>query len=96
MNKMDPVADRQEIITQIINYGDKRQTEWMNKTYSAGEIKAAVFHPRRGVWFREKLRLWLGKFNLTIDPLEFDAAVIDLSNPRVKLQKEVFKRRGIL
>lgn len=92
---MDKIKDKNLIITQIINYGDDKELKWLRVNYKDEEIKKVVSHPKRGVWWREKLRQWLGYFNLMIDPLEFEAAIRDL-NPRTKLQQAYFQRKGLL
>ncbi len=83
------------IIRQVLNYGEPEDIKWLFKTYSPEDIKSVLIHPARGMWFRPKLRQWLAYFNFIIDPLEFEAAVMDL-NPRPILTKTVFQRRGII
>lgn len=93
LSKLDKKQDRRLIVTQIINYGDDKQLLWLKKNYSRKEIKEVVSHPDRGLWFREKLRLWLKIFNFMIDPLEYEAAILDLK-PRIKLARAFFERKG--
>lgn len=95
LRRMDPRRDKWTIITQILNYGGKRALEWMEKTYSADEMLVVLSHPQRGVWFREKLQHWLKKFDLVIDPLEFEVAIFSLI-PRPELTRKYFERRGVI
>lgn len=93
LSRLDKKKDKRLIITQIINYGDNKQLSWLKKNYSQKEVKEVISHPNRGLWFREKLRFWLGFFNVMIDPLEFEVAILDL-NPRIKLMRAFFERKG--
>jgi len=95
LGSLDKKRDYKTVITQILNYGDSKQIKWLKRNYRLGQIKEVLFHPLRGIWFRERLRHWLGVFNLMIDPLEFEAAIRDLK-PQRKLAEEVFRRKGLL
>ena|SRR3990170_6223427 len=92
MSKMDKNRDKKLIISQIINYGNPEQLEWMKNAYSDGEIKDVVTHPRRGIWWREKLRWWLNKYKVIIDPLQFEVAIREINLRPVALIAEFFKR----
>ena len=95
ISKIDSERDKNLIITQALNYGDQKTIDWVLKTYSQKIIKQAVADPARGIWFWDKLRHWVTKFNLTLDPLMFDVAIRDL-NPKVKIHLEFFKRKGLM
>ncbi|MBI5620831.1 hypothetical protein HY949_03570 [Candidatus Gottesmanbacteria bacterium] len=94
LSTMDPHKSARIIITQVLNYGDERQVRWLFSHYNADTIREVLFHPSRGVWYRGKLRKWLGTFRLMIDPLEFESAIVDLT-PRVKLHEAFFQRKEI-
>jgi len=94
ISNMDIKRDKKLIIAQIINYGNKKQLRWMKNTYSDEEIKEVVTHPRRGIWWRDKLRWWLNKYKVIIDPLGFEAAIRDI-NIRPKLTEAYFRRIGL-
>lgn len=94
LSRIDAGRDKLTIIPQVLNHGDSRDLKWLFSTYSDDEIKEIIRHPRRGVWRRKKLRYWLDRYNLLIDPLEFEAAVIDLINPRIELIKAIYSRLG--
>ncbi len=89
---LDLDRNKKLIITQIINHGDPKQLEWMNDTYSDDEIKAVVANPSRGMWWRDKLRWWLGKFEIMIDPLRFEVAIREVGLRPVSLWSEFWKR----
>ncbi len=92
LSRMDKDRSKELIITQVINYGNERQLLWMKENYSLPQIEVVVTHPLRGMWWREKLRYWLGVFGKIIDPLRFEVAIIYLVNPKIKLMTEFFKR----
>lgn len=92
VSKMDTEEHRALIITQVINYGDKRQLDWMIGHYSDAEIKEVVTHPARGVWWRERLRFWLDKYGVMIDPLRYELAVRENGPRPVSLMTEFFRR----
>ncbi len=92
ISKIDPRKAKELIITQTINHGDPTQLGWVISNYTDAEIKEVVTHPVRGMWWREKLRFWLHKYGVMIDPLRFEVAVreIDLRPP--SLYREFFSR----
>ena len=97
VSKMDKDEDYRLIIGQALNWGDKEQVKWVQDNYSPELIEEVLRHPRRGMWFREKLRRWLREFDMMIDPLEFEAAIIDLNHPklRFKVIEAWFDRKGV-
>ena len=95
LSKLDKHSDYQLIIGQTLNWGNQQQIDWVQSNYSPELIQHVLRHPSRGMWFRSKLRHWLQQFNIMIDPLDFEAAIIDL-NPRIKLTQAWFTRKGII
>lgn len=92
ISEMDKINDKRLIITQIINHGNEKQVRWMRQTYSDEEIKDVVTHPRRGVWWRDKLRQYLKRFGVIIDPLRFEVAIRENDLRPISLMAEFFKR----
>ena len=95
LSQIDSEKSKNLIITQALNYGDQKTINWILNTYSPEEIKEVVTNPNRGIWFWDKLRFWLAKFDLMIDPLMFDVAIRHLE-PRVRIYQEFFKRKGLM
>ena len=89
---IDPQKAKKLIITQAINHGDARQLGWVTQHYSDEEIREVVTNPARGVWWREKLRLWLGKYGVMIDPLKYELAIREITLKPISLAAEFFKR----
>lgn len=46
------------IITQIMNFGSKEATDWLQKHYSPQEIREVVQHPLPGMWNKKSLNFW--------------------------------------
>lgn len=92
LSQMDKDRDKKLIIAQIINYGNASQQQWMHSSYSDQEIKDVVTHPRRGIWWRDKLRWWLNKYKAMIDPLRFEVAIREIRLRPVSLMAEFFQR----
>jgi hypothetical protein len=98
ISKMDlrNPEDKWEIIESILNTGDMEMVKWLFKTYRVREIKQVVEDPRRGIWFRDSLDLWLKIFNIKLPKIVYDVAIFSLE-PRHKLIMRYFnymKRKG--
>ncbi len=95
ISRLDTKRNAHLIITQVINYGFPEDLKWLLKTYSLMEIQKVVADPDRGIWFRDRLRYWLTKFDLEIDPMYFDLAIREIDPAKVspKLYTEFYKRR---
>ena len=92
LDRLDGEKFKKLVITQVLNYGDERAVEWVKDNYSPDEIRETVIHPTRGMWWREKLVKWLNYFGELVDPLKFEAAIIDLNNLRTTLWKMFWER----
>lgn len=97
LSKMDRNRNRDLIIGQGLNWGGDDVIAWIKENYSDNQIKKVISHPRRGMWFRERLQKWLDFYKMKIDPLFFEVAIIDLnpSPERTKLLEEYFDRIGV-
>lgn len=83
--------DKREIITQVLNYGDKRGIIWLFKNYNQLEIKKNILKPLRGYWQEKSLNYWLKISNLKIPKILYQVALFSL-NPRPKLMKKYFQK----
>lgn len=87
---------RQEIIIQLLNFGDTRHLRWLFRTYSQREIKEVIAHPQRGMWQARALNHWTKIFNIKGPKLIYEVAIFSLK-PRPKLTERYFnylKREG--
>lgn len=92
MDDLDAERSKKLIITQVLNYGDEQAVNWVNDNYSWSIIRDVVVHPTRGVWWREKLHKWLNYFDELVDPVQYEAAIIEMNNLRPKLWKAYWQR----
>lgn len=46
------------IITQVMNFGSKEATDWLQEHYSVREIREVVEHPLPGMWSKKSLNFW--------------------------------------
>ncbi len=54
----DSKAVREEIITQVLNLGDKEAVGWIFDNYNMDQIRDILKKPKRGLWFEESLNFW--------------------------------------
>jgi len=75
ISKMDLEEDKNEIITQVLNYGDWEDLKLIYKLYPEKEIKKIIKNPRRGVWFKKVLNFWTKIFNIKLKKEIFEKAI---------------------
>ena len=69
---------KEEIITQILNTGDDRAIRWLFTNYNLNEIKEAIKHPKKGVWFKNSLNYWAKILNIKTSPSSYKKAIFNL------------------
>jgi hypothetical protein len=67
LKKIDLKKDKERIITNILNLGDRKATKWLFKQYSKEEIKEIIKNPLPGEWNEKSLNYW--SFILNVKPL---------------------------
>ncbi|MDO9530332.1 MAG: hypothetical protein Q7J27_14405 [Syntrophales bacterium] len=77
-DNIDIKADKELIITQVLNYGEWEAVKWLYKVYPEDEIKQVVRHPRRGLWLRQVLNFWLTMFKIRLPYHVSDRAIFHL------------------
>ncbi|MCD6528475.1 hypothetical protein J7K44_02455 [bacterium] len=75
ISKMDLEEDKDEIITQVLNYGTWEDLKLLFKLYPEKDIKKVIRHPRRGVWFKKVLNFWTTIFNIRLKKDIFKKAI---------------------
>ncbi|MBI2087081.1 MAG: hypothetical protein HYT69_02835 [Candidatus Zambryskibacteria bacterium] len=58
LSKIDLQKDKKRIITNILNYGTKRATDWLFSVYSNDDIIETIRNPFSGEWNKKSLNLW--------------------------------------
>ena len=66
LSKVDPLRDKKDIITQVLNYGDWHDIKRLFKLYSEEEIRKVIKTPRRGVWLEKVLNFWCTTLNIKL------------------------------
>ena len=90
LSQMDPKKDKITIITQILNFGDKKAIKWLFRTYKISAIRSVLKKPRRGLWLRKSINYWTKIRNVTPDPWFYKFCILDIK-PHPKLAEEYFK-----
>ena len=58
LKKIDKEKNKKRIITNILNFGTKKATDWLIDNYKKDEIREAIINPLPGEWDRKSLNLW--------------------------------------
>lgn len=65
---LDLERDKTLIITNVLNFGTKKATDWLFAHHSASQIAAVVQAPLPGRWDKKSLALWALVFGVTPQP----------------------------
>lgn len=55
---LDRDQHKQTIIMGILNWGDRRATDWLRKTYTPDEIRKAISASAVSEWDKKSLTFW--------------------------------------
>jgi hypothetical protein len=55
---LDIVNDKKRIITNILNLGTKKATDWVFSTYSKEDIEKSLLDQYKGEWNKKSLNYW--------------------------------------
>jgi hypothetical protein len=58
VDKMDLARNKKRIITNILNLGSSKATDWLFKVYSKADIKNTIINPMPGEWNKKSLHFW--------------------------------------
>lgn len=58
VDKLKKDEDKLRIITNVLNFGTKKATDWLFRTFNRNDIKEAVEHPFSGEWNKRSLNFW--------------------------------------
>ena len=78
LKKVDKEADKNMIISQVLNHGTWEQLVWLLKNYSIREIKKILKNPNRGEWYPEVLNYWSKILNVKLTRQKTDKAMFSL------------------
>ena len=58
ISALDINNDRKRIITNVLNFGTKKATDWLFKTYTKTDIKDCLINPLPGEWNKKSIAFW--------------------------------------
>lgn len=58
INKIDPQKHKKIIISQVLNWGTKKATDWLFRYYGKNEIVKIANQIPLGQWDKKSLALW--------------------------------------
>lgn len=82
LKSLNPKRDARLIVTQILNYGNWRQVQWLKDFYGFEKIKEVLRNPNRGMWFPDVLNYWQTILNIKIAKRKMNKAVFSLTPKR--------------
>lgn len=66
VNLMDLKRDKRRIITNVLNLGTRKATDWLFNTYTEEEVKDCLSQPLPGEWNKKSIAFW--SFLLGVNP----------------------------
>lgn len=88
LSRLDKKADKAQIITQILVWGDGAATKWLLKNYELDELREVVKKPSRGMWTRQALNYWQKVLDVDIPAEQYSTAIMDL-DPRPEVYERI-------
>lgn len=64
VSKIDLQKDKKRIITNVLNYGTKKSTDWLFSVYNKDDIAETIKNPFSGEWNKKSLHFWSFVFNV--------------------------------
>ena len=58
IDRLDLSADKERIITNILNLGDDKAVNWLFSTYDKKTMATIIAKPRPGEWNKKSLNYW--------------------------------------
>ena len=76
ISKLDIQRNKKRIITNILNFGDRRATDWLFEVYDKQEIKEIVSDFLPGEWNKKSLNFWRLYFGIKGNQIEKKKRII--------------------
>jgi len=58
IQKLDLLRNKKRIITNVLNLGTSKATDWLFRTYNKEDIVEAIISPLPGEWNKKSLNFW--------------------------------------
>lgn len=55
---LDILRDKKRIITNVLNFGTSKATDWLFDTYTKEDIKSCLVNPLPGEWNNKSMTFW--------------------------------------
>jgi len=65
IKKIDIEKHKKRIITNILNLGSKKATDWMFNQYNRQDIENVLINPLPGTWNKKSLNFWSVVFGVS-------------------------------
>ena len=65
-SKIDLQKHRRLIVSQVLNFGTKKATDWLFKFYGKDIVRATAIEIPLGQWDKKSLALWSQYINFTV------------------------------
>lgn len=71
---LDLISDKRRIITNVLNFGTKKATDWLFKTYTKKDIKNCLVNPLSGEWNKKSIAFW--SFLMDVKPGQVNTRIL--------------------
>ncbi len=58
IDNLDILLDKRRIITNVLNFGTNKATNWLFDTYTKEDIKSCLTDPLPGEWNNKSMTFW--------------------------------------
>ena len=71
---LDLARDKKRIITNVLNFGTKKATDWLFEVYKKEDIKDCLIKPLPGEWNKKSIAFW--SFIMDVDPGQTNVRIL--------------------
>lgn len=93
VDKLDLKRNKRRIITNVLNLGILKATDWLFDVYDREEIKEIVASPSPGEWSKKSLNFWSIILGVTSKVVERKEYVMKV--PILQLLRRVQKQKSL-
>jgi hypothetical protein len=58
LSQLDMEKDKKRIITNVLNFGTKKATDWLFGVFEEKDIKEVIENPLPGEWNKKSINFW--------------------------------------
>lgn len=71
---LDIARDKRRIITNVLNFGTKKATDWLFERYTKKDVKDCLINPLPGEWNKKSIAFW--SFIMDVKPGQTNVRVL--------------------